>query len=114
MSFGPSLGGETQKTRPAIIPGNDTANALINRVQVVPVSSQIGRLYPAEATITLNGARRKAMGDQITTLSKERLLRRLGILSADDLASVCRQFAFNWASNGRLDFTRSQCGVGLW
>jgi mRNA interferase MazF len=67
---------------------NDTANALLNRVQVVPVSSQTERLYPAEAYITLNGARRKAMADQITTASKRRLQRRLGILGKDDLNAV--------------------------
>jgi mRNA interferase MazF len=55
---------------------------------VVPVSSQTERLYPAEAYITLNGARRKAMADQITTASKRRLQRRLGILGKDDLNAV--------------------------
>jgi mRNA interferase MazF len=90
ISFDPSVGGEIQKTRPAVILSNDTANALLNRVQVVPVSSQVGRLYPAEATITLNGERRKAMADQITTASKQRLMRKLGELSKDDMEAVAR------------------------
>lgn len=42
---------------------NDTANALLNHVQVVPISSQVSRLYPAEAYVTLNGERRKALAD---------------------------------------------------
>jgi mRNA interferase MazF len=90
ISFDPSVGGEIQKTRPAVILSNDTANALLNRVQVVPVSSQVSRLYPAEATITLNGERRKAMADQITTASKQRLMRKLGELSKDDMEAVAR------------------------
>jgi len=90
VSFDPSLGGEVQKTRPAVVVSNDTANALLNRVQVVPVSSQVGRLYPAEATVTLAGARRKAMADQITTVSKRRLLRRLGAFGREDLDAVGR------------------------
>jgi mRNA interferase MazF len=90
VSFDPSVGGEVQKTRPAMVLSNDTANALLNRVQVVPISSQIERLYPAEATVTLNGARRKAMADQLTTASKHRLQRRLGVLSADDIGAVVR------------------------
>jgi mRNA-degrading endonuclease toxin of MazEF toxin-antitoxin module len=65
-AFGPSIGGETQKTRPALIVSNDAANAILNRVQVVPISSQVDRLYPAEAYISLAGQRRKAMADQIT------------------------------------------------
>ncbi len=90
VSFDPAVGGEIQKTRPAVVLSNNTANALLNRVQVVPVSSQVGRLYPAEAYITLNGARRKAMADQLATASKLRLIRRLGVLSPEDLGGVVR------------------------
>jgi len=90
VSFDPSLGGEIQKTRPAVVVSNDTANALLNRVQVVPVSSQVDRLYPAEAAITLNGTPRKAMADQITTASKRRLHRLLGRLGKDDVDAVSR------------------------
>ena len=90
VSFDPGIGGEIQKTRPALILSNDTANALLNRVQVVPISSQVDRLYPAEAFITLNGERRKAMADQITTASKQRLIRHLGALAPEDLAGVVR------------------------
>jgi hypothetical protein len=41
-------------------------DALLDRVQVVPISSQVARLYPAEASVTLNGTARKAMADQLT------------------------------------------------
>jgi mRNA interferase MazF len=90
VAFDPSLGSEIQKTRPAIVVSNDTANALLNRIQVVPMSSQIGRLYPAQAYVPLNGGRRKAMADQITTARKRRLLRSLGALSRDDIDAVAK------------------------
>jgi mRNA interferase MazF len=90
VAFGASVGGEVQKTRPAVVLSNDTANALLNRVQVVPISSQVARFYPAEAPVSLNGAPRKAMADQITTASKHRLQRRMGTLSADDVAAVAQ------------------------
>ena len=90
VSFDDAIGGEIQKTRPAVVLSNDTANALLNRVQVAPVSSQVERLYPAEAYVTLNGERRKAMADQITTASKRRLMRRLGALEARDMDAIGR------------------------
>jgi len=90
VEFGPSRGGEIQKTRPAAVLSHDTANALLNRVQVVPISSQTTRLYASEARITLNGEPRKAMADQITTVAKERLRRRLGKLAPDDVEAVAR------------------------
>jgi mRNA interferase MazF len=90
VSFDPSIGGEIRKSRPAVVISNDTANAVLNRIQVVPISSQIAHLYPAEAYIAVAGERRKAMADQIATASKQRLLRRLGALTQGDLAAVMR------------------------
>jgi mRNA interferase MazF len=69
---------------------NDTANALLHRVQVVPLSSQTERLYPSETYVTLDSRRRKAMADQLTTLSKRRLLRRMGVISPEEMDAVGR------------------------
>jgi mRNA interferase MazF len=88
VSFDPSVGGEIQKTRPAVIISNDSANAALNRVIVVPISSQVAKIYPGEAPITLNGEQRKAMADQIMTASKQRLKNKLGVLSRADVTAV--------------------------
>lgn len=86
VSFDASVG--VQKTRPAIVISNDSANSVLNRIIVVPISSQIAKLYPGEAVITLNGEQRKAMADQIMTTSKLRLRSKLGVLSRVDIAAV--------------------------
>jgi mRNA interferase MazF len=88
VSFDPSVGGEIRKTRPAIILSNDPANAALNRVIVIPITSQIARVYPGEALVTLNGEKRKAMADQIMASSKERLKSKLGVLSRADVTAV--------------------------
>nr|WP_294511367.1 type II toxin-antitoxin system PemK/MazF family toxin [uncultured Rhodopila sp.] len=90
VAFDPSIGGEIKKTRPAVVVSNGSANAVLNRVQVIPISSQVQRLYPAEAYVSLDGNRRKAMADQLTTASKRRLLRRLGVLGPEDVEAVNR------------------------
>jgi mRNA interferase MazF len=48
VNFDPSVGGEIQKQRPAVIVSNDAANKHLNRVQVVPLTSKVGPVYPSE------------------------------------------------------------------
>jgi len=88
VNFEPSLGGEIRKKRPAVIISNDAANRYLNRVQVVPMTSRTDRVYPSEAVVKVNRRRSKAMADQLTTVSKERLTNRMGRLSAQDMNRV--------------------------
>ena len=90
VNFNPSVGGEIKKKRPAVIISNDASNKHLNRVQVVPLTSKTGRIYPSEAIVTLNDRQNKAMADQLTTISKLRLLNRSGKLTHSDMQKVER------------------------
>ena len=90
INFDPSMGGEIKKTRPAIIISNDAANKFLNRVQVVPLTSKTDRLYPSEAYITLMGRQNKAMADQLATVSKTRLIKRIGKINSSEMLEVER------------------------
>ena len=88
VNFNPSIGGEIRKVRPAIIISNDSANKSLNRLQVVPVTSKIDKVFPSEAIITMEGKTMKAIADQIGTASKLRFTNKMGELSVEDLRKV--------------------------
>ena len=90
VSFSSAQGGEIRKRRPAVIVSNDAANRHLDRVQVVPLTTATGRVYPSEAVVRVGSRRHKAMADQIATAAKARMTMRLGNVSSPDMDAVER------------------------
>ena len=89
----PTLGAEIRKTRPVVIVSNDAANRASSLVSVVPLSSNVSRVFPFEVAIGAihSGLPKdsKAMAQQIRTLDKARLANtRSGFLQKVQLSAL--------------------------
>ena len=89
----PVVGSEIAKTRPAVVISNDIGNQFADRVIVAPVSSaNVSRVYPFEVAVGAGEgglvAASKVLLDQIRTIDKQRLGRRLGELATDRMLQV--------------------------
>ncbi len=90
VNFDLSVGTEIKKTRPAIIVSNDDSNKFLERVQALPVTSNTDKVYPCECKILVNGGKRKTMADQIMTVSKKRLYKKICVLNSVEMAEIKR------------------------
>ena len=81
ISLDPTRGSEIRKTRPYLIISPDEMNDHIRTVIVAPMTTR-GRPYPSRVPCTFQGKRGQVVLDQIRTVDKTRLVRRLGTISA--------------------------------
>ena len=81
----PTIGSEVNKTRPVIIVSNDTNNRHNNVITIIPITSNVDKIFSFEVFIPKGGANlpkdSKAKSDQIRTIDKVRLAKRIGVLS---------------------------------
>jgi mRNA interferase MazF len=89
----PVVGSEIAKQRPVLIVSNDANNRAASTVTVVPLTSQVNRIYPFEVLLTMDDTGlpkpSKAQVQQIRTISKQRLLGQpVGRLGIDPMQSI--------------------------
>jgi mRNA interferase MazF len=73
----PTEGREIRKTRPCLIVSPDEMNQHIDTVIVAPMTTK-GRPYPTRVPVRFNGKSGQIVLDQIRTVDKSRLVKRLG------------------------------------
>lgn len=92
IDFAPAEAGEANNTRPAVVLTNNTANDFSPAIVVVPLTSNVGRVYPFELLLPLerSGLDRdsKAQPHLIRQVSKARIRRRLSHLPADLMGTL--------------------------
>jgi mRNA interferase MazF len=81
ISLDPTRGSEIRKTRPCLIISPNEMNDHIRTVIVAPMTTK-GRPYPSRVSCTFQGKRGQVVLDQIRTVDKTRLVRRLGTISS--------------------------------
>lgn len=89
VSLDPTRGREIKKTRPCLIVSPDEMNQHIGTVIVAPMTTR-GRDYPTRVPCTFQGKRGQVVLDQVRTVDKSRLVRRLGAVSAKAQNAVLR------------------------
>jgi mRNA interferase MazF len=77
INLDPTIGSEIQKTRPCLVISPDEMNRFINTVIVAPMTTK-GTSYPTRVACKFQGKHGQIVLDQIRTVDKIRLARRLG------------------------------------
>ncbi|HEU5314906.1 MAG TPA: type II toxin-antitoxin system PemK/MazF family toxin [Chloroflexota bacterium] len=92
----PTVGREIRKTRPCVVVSPDELNHTLQTVIIAPMTT-VGRTYPWRVPVTFGGKRGWVVLDQLRAVDRDRLVRRLGSLSAsassDVLAVLAELFA---------------------
>lgn len=88
----PTVGSEIQKTRPCLIVSPDELNRYINTVIVAPMTTR-GQAYPTRVPCRFQDKEGLIVLDQLRTVDKARLVRRLGRVSQSTQRAVLTTLA---------------------
>jgi mRNA interferase MazF len=102
VDLDPTVGSEMVKTRPCLIVSNDVGNQFSQRVIVAPLTSRgLDRVYPFEVLVSAGEGgladTSKVTLDQIRSVDKRRLGRRIGSLPLETMRAVNRAIRLSLA-----------------
>jgi mRNA interferase MazF len=87
VNLDPTIGSEIQKTRPCVIVSPDEMNRYISTVIIAPMTTR-GRIYPTRVICQFQGKDGQIVLDQIRTVDKSRLVKKIGQISEDEQREV--------------------------
>lgn len=89
VDFDPSRATETQKTRPSLVCSHDILNEYSSRVIVAPITSNLKKIYSFEYAINNHpDVKGKIMLDQMRSIDKTRLGKKLGCFSMKEMQEI--------------------------
>jgi len=83
----PTVGSEIQKTRPCLIVSPNEMNKHIRTVIVAPMTTA-GKDYPTRVSFTFKKKKGQIVLDQIRTIDKKRLVKKLGTIDPETQLKV--------------------------
>ena len=86
VSLDPTVGSEIRKTRPCLIVSPDQLNGRLRTVVVAPLTTG-SRPAPFRVQATFQGKEGLILPDQLRTVDRRRLVKRLGVVEAETLAA---------------------------
>ena len=92
VNLDPTVGSEVQKTRPCLIISPDEMNRYISTVIVAPMTTR-GRAYPTRVKCQFQSKDGQVVLDQIRTVDKKRLVRRMGQIDQETQKEVLVKLA---------------------
>jgi mRNA interferase MazF len=90
IALDPSRGSEIKKTRPCLVISPDEMNEPVQTVLVAPMTTTL-RSYPTRVNLTFRNKTGQVALDQLRAVDRQRLVRRLGVISsktAQEVSSV--------------------------
>ena len=87
INLDPTIDSEIQKTRPCLVISPDEMNRFIRTVIVAPMSTK-GAAYPTRVPCKFQGKQGQVVLDQVRTVDKTRLIRKLGKIDKQIQAQV--------------------------
>jgi len=92
VNLDPTVGSEIQKTRPCLVISPDEMNRHIATVIIAPMTTH-GRSYPTRISCSFQGKEGHFVLDQLRTVDKTRLVKRLGGIAAKERDAVLQALA---------------------
>lgn len=87
-NLNPTLGSEIKKTRPVVVVSMDEMNECLDTLVVCPLTTKVHPLWKSRIQVKCSGRSAEIAVDQIRTISRLRLIKKVDVLSSSKAAEL--------------------------